>query len=43
GRVLGITATGNSLAEAIETAYRGVEKVHFEGMHFRTDIAKRAL
>ena len=43
GRVLGITATGNSLAEAIATAYRGVDKVHFEGMHFRTDIAKRAL
>jgi phosphoribosylamine---glycine ligase len=38
GRVLGVTATGASLEEAIRKAYGAVEKIHFEGVHHRTDI-----
>ncbi len=43
GRVLGITARGRTVAEARERAYRAVERVSFDGMHFRRDIASRAL
>lgn len=43
GRVLGITAAGAGLREAITTAYRGVEQIHFEGMHYRRDIGKKGL
>jgi phosphoribosylamine--glycine ligase len=43
GRVLGITARGRTVAEARETAYRAVEKISFDEMHFRRDIALRAL
>ena len=39
GRVLGITARGNDLAQARTRAYGAVSKIHFEGMHFRKDIA----
>ena len=43
GRVLGITARGESLQQAIDHAYVGVEAVHFEGMHYRTDIGQKGL
>jgi phosphoribosylamine---glycine ligase len=43
GRVLGVTASGASLAEAIETAYRGAGKIRFEGMHYRADIGRKGL
>lgn len=43
GRVLNVCAWGNSLKEAKEKAYKAVEKVHFEGMHYRKDIGDRAL
>ncbi|MFZ5901067.1 MAG: phosphoribosylamine--glycine ligase [Bacillota bacterium] len=43
GRVLGITARGRDLNEAIDRAYRTVNKISFEGMHFRRDIAQKAL
>jgi len=43
GRVLGITARGDSVAEACERAYRAVSKIDFDGRHFRRDIAARAL
>ncbi|MFZ5642098.1 MAG: phosphoribosylamine--glycine ligase [Bacillota bacterium] len=43
GRVLGVTARGNDIPSAIELAYSGVEAIHFEGMHFRRDIGKKAL
>ena len=43
GRVLGITARGQTVAEARERAYRAVEKISFDEMHFRRDIASRAL
>ncbi len=40
GRVLGITATANSLDKALKTAYEAVEKITFDGMQFRKDIGK---
>ena len=40
GRVLGVTATGRSLAEALERAYQAVGKIQFGGMHYRRDIGK---
>ena len=43
GRVLGVTATGSNVAEAKKRAYEAAEKIHFRGMHFRKDIADRAL
>ncbi|MBJ21615.1 MAG: phosphoribosylamine--glycine ligase [bacterium] len=43
GRVLGITARGDSVREARDRAYRAVERVEFQGRHFRRDIADRAL
>jgi phosphoribosylamine--glycine ligase len=43
GRVLGVTATGSTVAEAKKRAYEAVEKIHFRGMHYRKDIADRAL
>ncbi len=39
GRVLAVVATAPTLVEARERAYEGVKQVHFEGMHYRTDIA----
>ena len=43
GRVLGVTATADTLAEAVSKAYAGVEKVHFDKAHYRRDIGRRAL
>jgi phosphoribosylamine--glycine ligase len=43
GRVLGVTATGADLSGAIERAYTAVEKIHFEGMHYRRDIGAKGL
>jgi phosphoribosylamine--glycine ligase len=43
GRVLGITAFGGTIEEAVQNVYAGVEKVNFSGMHYRRDIAHRAL
>ena len=42
GRVLGITALGDTLEEAAERAYEDMGAVHFDKMHFRKDIGKRA-
>ena len=41
GRVLGVTALGDTLAEAIRRAYAAAEKIHFEGAHMRRDIGSR--
>ncbi len=41
GRVLGITGIGNTIEEAIQTAYEGVKIVDFDKKHFRTDIGKK--
>jgi phosphoribosylamine--glycine ligase len=43
GRVLGVTATGADLPGAIERAYAAVNKIHFEGMHYRRDIGAKGL
>ena len=43
GRVLGVTALGPTVRAAIEKAYRAVDKIHFEGRHFRRDIGQKAL
>ena len=43
GRVLGITALGASLKDALAKAYGGVERVTFDGMHVRHDIGAKAL
>lgn len=43
GRVLGVVGLGNSIADAREKAYAEVNNIHFEGKHYRTDIAKKAL
>jgi len=40
GRVLGVTATAETLDEAIKSAYKAVEKINWEGMQFRRDIGK---
>jgi len=41
--VLGVTARARDLAMAVERAYAAVEKIHFDAMHYRKDIAARAL
>lgn len=43
GRVLGVTALGDTLENALKKSYDAVEKIHFEGVHYRRDIGKRAL
>lgn len=43
GRVLAVTGLGETLKQAIARAYEAVAKIHFEGAHYRTDIAWRAL
>jgi phosphoribosylamine--glycine ligase len=43
GRVLGVTGCGKTIADAQREAYRLVENITFDGCHFRTDIAYRAL
>ena len=43
GRVLGVTALGDSLQEALEKSYAGVEKIKFDGAHYRKDIGAKAL
>jgi len=43
GRVLGVTAIGKDIAAAKSRAYEAAEKIHYNGMHYRKDIADRAL
>lgn len=43
GRVLGVTARGANIREAIDTAYRMVDKIHYDGCFSRRDIGHRAL
>jgi phosphoribosylamine--glycine ligase len=42
GRVLGVTAAGSSLDDALQKAYRAAAKIEFEGMHYRKDIGAHA-
>ncbi len=43
GRVLGVTALGQDIKAAQQKAYEAVGKIHFDGMHYRRDIADKAL
>jgi phosphoribosylamine--glycine ligase len=43
GRVLGVTAVGNTLGDAIRLAYEAAEKISWEGVYFRKDIGQKAL
>jgi phosphoribosylamine--glycine ligase len=43
GRVLGVTASGRTLAAATSAAYEAVGKIHFAGAQFRTDIGRGAI
>jgi phosphoribosylamine--glycine ligase len=42
GRVLGVTAVGDSLEQALSRAYEALAQVHFDGMYYRRDIGHRA-
>jgi len=43
GRVLGVTAVADHLSSALISAYEAVNKIHFEGMHYRRDIGAKGL
>jgi phosphoribosylamine--glycine ligase len=43
GRVLGVTALGDTLQDAKRKAYEAIQKIHFQGAFYRKDIADRAL
>ena len=43
GRVLGVTAVGDSMEQALSRAYQALAEVQFEGMYYRRDIGHRAL
>jgi len=43
GRVLGVTGLGRTIKDAVNKAYQTVDKINFEGMHFRKDIGAKAI
>ena len=43
GRVLGVTALGDTLADAVGHAYKAAREIHFDGVHMRSDIGSREL
>ncbi|MBI3990659.1 MAG: phosphoribosylamine--glycine ligase [Candidatus Omnitrophica bacterium] len=43
GRVLGVTAMGEDFLSAQKLAYQAIQKIHFDNMHYRKDIAYRAI
>ena len=43
GRVLGVTALGKDIPDAIANAYKGVDAISFDGMQYRKDIGQKAL
>ncbi|MBS4023778.1 MAG: phosphoribosylamine--glycine ligase [Dethiobacter sp.] len=43
GRVLGVTAWGDTLPQALDRAYKAVDVITFEGAHYRRDIGQKAL
>jgi phosphoribosylamine--glycine ligase len=43
GRVLGVTARGDSVQQAISTAYEAVKHINWKGVQFRSDIGRKAL
>ena len=42
-RVISVSSTGLTLKEAINRAYQGIDKIHFDGMYYRKDIGEKAL
>jgi phosphoribosylamine--glycine ligase len=40
--VLGVSAIGENLEEALGKAYKAIEKISFEGMQYRKDIGKKS-
>ncbi|MCJ1401410.1 hypothetical protein MMC11_004623 [Xylographa trunciseda] len=42
GRIIAANSTGTTLAEAIDSAYRGISTINFSGIHYRKDIGHRA-
>ncbi|MDX2075772.1 MAG: phosphoribosylamine--glycine ligase [bacterium] len=42
GRVLAVSAIGDTLKSALDTAYDNITKIHFDGMHYRKDIGRTA-
>lgn len=43
GRVLGVTGLGETIPDAIKTTYQAVNKIKWDGVHYRTDIGRKAL
>ena len=43
GRVLGVTALGATVRDAVAEAYHGAEQIHWDGIHYRRDIGYHAL
>jgi phosphoribosylamine---glycine ligase len=43
GRVLGVTARGDNIATAVQHVYSAVEKISWQGMHYRKDIGQQAI
>jgi len=43
GRVLGVTALGDTVGAAVGEAYRAIEQIGWDGMHYRRDIGRRAM
>lgn len=43
GRVLGVTGLGENISRAIERTYQAVQKISWDGVHYRKDIGKKAL
>ena len=41
--MLGVTAVGDTLKEALETAYEAADKIRFEGKYYRRDIGAKSL
>jgi phosphoribosylamine--glycine ligase len=41
--VLSVTALGKNIAEARQRAYKAIEQIHFDGMHYRKDIGHQAM
>jgi phosphoribosylamine--glycine ligase len=43
GRVLGVTALGDTIFDAVNKGYEDITKINFKGMHYRRDIGKRSI
>ena len=41
--MLGVTESGDTLEQALDRTYAAVRKIHFEAMHYRTDIGRKGL